>query len=48
MRTKRAQHRERLLLIKVQKNSGLNRDDGEAPRAQASDHAAEERQTDTP
>lgn len=49
MRTKRAQHRERLLLLlDLQKNSGLNRDDGEAPRAQTSDHAAEERKTDTP
>lgn len=47
MRTKKGQHRERLLLIDLHRNSGLNRDDGEAPRAQASDCAAKERKTDT-
>lgn len=44
MRTTKGQHRERLLLIDLYRDSGLNRDDGEAPRAPC---AAEERKTDT-
>lgn len=39
MRTKSVQHRKRLLLD-LQKNSDMNRDDGEEPKAQTSDHAA--------
>lgn len=31
----------------LHRNSGLSRDDGEAPRAETSDCAAEERKTDT-
>lgn len=45
MRTKKGQHREKLM--DLHRNSGLNRDDGEAPGAQKSDCAAEERKTDT-
>lgn len=45
MRAKKGQHRERLM--DLHRNSGLNRDDREAPRAQTSDCAAEERKIDT-
>lgn len=49
MRTKKGQHREKLLLLlDLHRNSGLSRDDGEAPGAQTSGSAAEERKTDTP
>lgn len=40
MGTRRAQHRERLLLTHLQKNMDLNSNDREAPRAQTRDHAA--------
>lgn len=44
MRTKKGQHRERLLMD-LHKNSGLNRDGGEAPRARMNMQLRRGRQT---